>query len=500
MRLTSFRSRVLVLAIAFSVLLIGSVLFTAYFVVSGGMSRVADETALAMSRQAVKLAHDKVASVQQQSYAEIPGTDAASGSRRTALAQNLFRASLPELFRSELSDGRFALYRPSDLSTPSWTTDKRVDGPAEPAQRRRALRIAQPTESVSGQANPLAGLLGSAQLGLHTVHVPIDVADGSKWVLDVTYVPLQEQQTIDAIRGPMLALAVVGTALAIALMQMSMGWVLKLVDELRVAADSIDAGQLDVKLPAEGQNEIGDLARSLNHLIERLRRRADSQTRFIADASHELATPVAGIRGYVNILRAWGGEDEAVREEAVRAIDRESRRMARLTTELLSLIRSDQDTTCRRVRLDVNALCREALAAAATRYLDKGLEFEGPEEGPLIAMNDPDKIEEFMHILVDNAAKYTPEGGTVRVQTWRRRESVVIEVSDTGMGIPEKDLPNIFDRFYRSDVSRSKETGGFGLGLAIARRMVEVCGGTIDVRSVVGEGTTFSIRMPREVA
>ncbi|HEY3318012.1 MAG TPA: HAMP domain-containing sensor histidine kinase [Coriobacteriia bacterium] len=500
MRLTSFRTRVLVLAIAFSVLLIGSVLITAYFVVSGGMSRVAEDTVLSLSRQAVKLARDKVVSVQKTSLAEIPEVDAASQRRRLTRAQNLFQAALPELFRTGMSEGEFAFYAPADLSTPEWSTDRRVDTRNEAAAREKALRLMASNVTVRGSGSGISGLFSRAQLGLYTVHVPIDVPDGSRWVLDVTYVPFREEQTIDAIRAPMLVLALVGTALAIAMMQMSMGWVLKLVDDLRLAADSVDAGQLDVHLPDEGQHEIGDLARSLNHLIDRLRRRADSQTRFIADASHELATPVAGIRGYVNILRAWGGEDEAVREEAVRAIDRESRRMARLTTELLSLIRSDHDTSCRRVRVDVNALSREALAAAATRYLDKGLEFEGPEEGPLIAMNDPDKIEEFMHILVDNAAKYTPSGGTVRVQTWRRRDMVVVEVSDTGMGIPEKDLPNIFDRFYRSDISRSKETGGFGLGLAIAKRMVEVCGGTIEVRSVEGEGTSFTIRIPRETS
>ena len=200
----------------------------------------------------------------------------------------------------------------------------------------------------------------------------------------------------------------------------------------------------------------------------------------------------------MNILRAWGAEDADVREEAVRAIDRESRRMVRLCTELLSLIRSEQDMSCRRTRVDVNALCREALAGAATRYLSKGLEFVGPDEGQLYTENDADKIEECLQILVDNAAKYTPDGGEVTVQTWRRRDKVVIEVSDTGVGIPEKDLPNIFDRFYRSDQSRSAETGGFGLGLAIAKRMVETCGGSIDVRSRLGEGTTFTIRLARD--
>ncbi|MDZ4063064.1 MAG: HAMP domain-containing sensor histidine kinase, partial [Coriobacteriia bacterium] len=271
----------------------------------------------------------------------------------------------------------------------------------------------------------------------------------------------------------------------------------RLVDNLRRAADAIDAGNLDLRLPDQGEHEIGDLARSINGLIERLRLRAEAQTRFVADASHELATPVAGIRGYTNILRAWGGEDPEVREEAISAIDRESRRMARLCSDLLALVRSDRAMQFKNVRFDVSSRCRQVLAAAATRYIDKGLEFVGPDEGQLMMVGDPDRVEDVVSILVDNAAKYTSPGGSVTVSVRRRREVVLIEVSDTGIGIPERDIPNIFDRFYRSDASRSKETGGFGLGLPIAKSIVDAIDGTIEVKSAGGVGSTFTVRLPR---
>jgi signal transduction histidine kinase len=498
--LSSFRTRVFVLSVAFSIVLIGSVLTISYLVMSGGMTQVAKDTVLGLGRQAGQLASAKASDARLTASSEVTGTDAVSVKHRASLQRALFVDALAAMFRSGMSEGEFALYAPSDLSHPEWAGSALAAaiGEQDATDRRRALQVDTSTLTVEDAGGPLSGLFSNARLGTFVAHVPVDAPDGGRWVLDVAHTPAREQQTIDAIRAPMLVVAFIGTILAVGIMQVSMGWVLKLVGDLRVAADSIDAGQLDVKLPESGQDEIGELARSLNHLIERLRRRSEAQSRFIADASHELATPVAGIRGYVNILRAWGGEDEAVREEAIRAIDRESRRMARLTTELLSMIRSEQDTSVRRVRVDVNTLCREALAAAATRYLEKGLEFIGPDEGQLVVMNDPDKIEEFLHILVDNAAKYTPEGGTVRVETRRRRDKVVVEVSDTGIGIPEKDLPAIFDRFYRSDASRSKETGGFGLGLAIAKRMIEVCGGTIEVRSAIGAGTTFTILIPRD--
>ena len=313
----------------------------------------------------------------------------------------------------------------------------------------------------------------------------------------MAHTPLSEERVIDSIRKPMAALAVTAMLIMVLLMQTSMVWVLGLVDNLRKAADSIDAGRYDERLPVTGNSEITDLARSLNHLIGRLQRRADAQSRFVADASHELATPVAGIRGYTSILRAWGADDPKVRDEAVDAIDRESRRMARLTADLLNLLHADQGLVLRSERFDLNALVRERLAATASRWIDKDIEFEGPEEDSLLMVGDADRVEDVIAILLDNASKYTQALGHVAVETRRRRENVVIEVRDTGQGIPAEDLPRIFDRFFRSEASRAAGEGGFGLGLAILKSIVESMGGTISVASEVGVGTTFTVRLPK---
>jgi len=367
----------------------------------------------------------------------------------------------------------------------------------DPAGRRKAVENAESVEAHVGGRPMLANLFLAPDLGQYVVHVPFQRPNGKTWVLDVVYDPVRETETIERIGPPMLALSVLTVVLTVLVLRFTTNWVLRLVDELRVAADSIDAGILNVHLPESAGNEIGDLARSLNALIARLRRRADMQTRFVADASHELATPVAGIRGYVGILRGWGADDPDVRAEAIEAIDRESRRMVRLTRQLLGLIRGEHEIEFHSVRHDVNAVCREVVANAEARYADKGIVFVGPAEQPLVIHADRDRLEEVISILVDNATKYTDPGGTVRVSTSGRKGDIVIEVSDTGHGIPADDLPNIFERFYRSDRSRSETSGGFGLGLAIAKEIIESAGGLIDVSSELGVGTVFTVRLPR---
>jgi len=302
---------------------------------------------------------------------------------------------------------------------------------------------------------------------------------------------------INGVRPSMLGLLVMSMFLMIVMMQSSMAWVLGLVDDLRRGADAIDAGRLHERLPVKGDDEIAALAQSVNGLIERLERRADAQSRFVADASHELATPVAGIRGYTSILRAWGADDPRVRDEAIDAIDRESRRMARLTGDLLNLLHADQGLVLKTERFDLNAMARQQLALSASRWLDKDIEYVGPDEAPLAMTGDPDRVEDVLSILLDNASKYTPVHGTISVTTHRRRDTVTFDVADTGQGIPEGDLAHVFDRFYRSEVSRAAGEGGFGLGLAIAKSIVASMGGEVSVASVVGHGTTFSVMLPR---
>jgi len=494
-RLVSIRARVLYLAIVFAFLLVGSVTLAMYFFVADGMASTAQSTTWRLTQIASNAVAKGTTNAKIQAASEgLVGAD------REEEALRILLRTMPDLFAvGGVEEGAFAVYIQESEATGSslvWFSDERAVVDDEPS-RAKAIATRQSLQSGPDGRDLLTGMFVRADLGRYVVHVPLDLPNRATGVVDVVYVPTREEGILDSARRPMFIVGVFALLIAILMMQIIMGWVLSLVENVRTAADSIDAGQLDVHLPEEGEHEIADLAHSLNALIDRLRRRAEAQTRFVADASHELATPVAGIRGYVNILRDWGAEDPAMREEAIAAIDRESRRMARLCSDLLSMIRSEEILDFRNVRYDVNAASREVLASAATRYIDKRLEFVGPDEGPLWLYGDPDRISEALGILVDNACKYTAESGRVQVMTRRHRDRVVVEVTDTGMGIPEGDIPSIFDRFYRSDESRSKETGGFGLGLPIAKHIIDTSGGMIWVRSKVGAGTTFTISIPR---
>ena len=493
MRLSSFKARIFFISVLVAILIVDFVCVTTYFVIAERMDSVARQESALIADYALREVRRDVAAALAAAQASAEASGKADPARVRATATDTFLRTAARQF-SEIPGGlRIAhalhdaagvlRYRSNDIAVVD-------DGPA----RARALEEGKRVESHVGAMSSLHNLLFPAQLGVYVVHVPFELPDGKVWVLDTVYEPVREARTMDALRTPMIELAILSTLMIVGAMVGTTLWVLRLVDELRVAADSVDAGRLDVRLPERGRNEIGDLGRSVNELIDRLRKAGEAQTRFVADASHELATPVAGIRGHINILRSWGANDPAVAAEALDAIDRESRRMVRLTRQLLEMIRSEGTLGYSAVLRDINAIARRVLADAATRYADKNLEFEGPVDKALTVWIGPDRIEQVLGILVDNAAKYTPAGGRVSVSTDAKRREVIIVVSDTGRGIPAEDLPSIFDRFYRADVSRASE--GFGLGLSIAKRIVDTAGGTMVASSRIGRGTTFTIRLP----
>ena len=235
-------------------------------------------------------------------------------------------------------------------------------------------------------------------------------------------------------------------------------------------------------------DEIGRLAMTFDQMIERLHRLFQSQKNFVADASHELRTPLTVIRGNVDLLERNMSEED--RRESLRAIKAESNRMSKIVSDLLLLaeIESGQLEPPEEVSLK-GLVLDEAKRAQPLAGNHKIL--TGRLENISIT-GDAYRLKQLLSNLVNNAIKYTPEGGSITLSLFRESEWARLEVSDTGIGIPPEHLPHMFDRFYRVDKARSRAGGGTGLGLAIVKGIAEQHGGRVTVASEPGKGSTFT--------
>lgn len=274
--------------------------------------------------------------------------------------------------------------------------------------------------------------------------------------------------------------------------------VLKPISDMAETAATLSANNLSDRISVEGaKNELKDLAMVINGMLDRIEVSYNSQKQFVSDASHELRTPIAVIQGYVGMLQRWGKEDREVLDEGINAIAQETSSMKELVERLLFLARHDKKTLMLEMEsfdpLEVmSEIHREA------KLLSDKHQFElNPAQNAWIN-GDKDMIKQLMRILLDNAIKYTPEGGSITLGVRQDQTHCILTVSDTGEGISAEDMPKVFERFYRCDGARKAQTSGHGLGLSIARIIVSAHGGELKVRSKVGVGTTFSVLLPLE--
>ena len=275
------------------------------------------------------------------------------------------------------------------------------------------------------------------------------------------------------------------------------------VSAVVAAAHRIRAGDLSKRLPVpHSKDEIGDLAATINDMLAhlevtlaRLEETLDRQRRFVADASHELRTPLTSIHSYAQMLEEWALRDPQIGPESVAAIKRESERMKGLIENLLELARGDEGMKLNLKENDLTEVVEEAAESARASVNGKVLIERPTPQQEVSAVFDRERLRQAISILLDNAVKYSPEGGRVTIGIVEEDGSVRVEVADTGIGIPEDQIPHVFERFYRAEEARSTE--GLGLGLSIARQIAEDHRGSIEVRSKPGEGSTFIMRIPR---
>jgi two-component system phosphate regulon sensor histidine kinase PhoR len=215
---------------------------------------------------------------------------------------------------------------------------------------------------------------------------------------------------------------------------------------------------------------------------------------FVANVSHELRTPLASIKGYSETILDGGIEDLETHKEFLGIIDRNATRMSRIIDDLLILSRLEsQEMSIVSTCVDLTELLYSTKKSFEKQAKDKGIDITAGIDRDLPKIwGDRDRLEQVVVNLLDNAIKYTPSGGVVTLKAKSSGEGVLVDVVDTGIGIPEADIPRIFERFYRVDKARSRELGGTGLGLAIVKHIVQAHNGTMRVKSTPGKGSTFS--------
>lgn len=304
-----------------------------------------------------------------------------------------------------------------------------------------------------------------------------------------------------------------GYGVAAALLLSAVGTLLVVGRALSPLQNLIDTAQAvafsgDLKrrvAPPASEDEVGRLAVTFNRMLDRLEasdteiRRAydrlegalEAQRRFVADASHELRTPLTTIRGNAGLLQQYSDITPQDRAEALSQIGQEAERMSRLVQDLLTLARADAGQHLSRRPVELDLLTEQVVSQA--RRLGHAHTVEMQVE-PVEVLGDQDALHQLVLILLENAVKYTPPGGTVSVRLHRDGADAVLAVSDTGVGIAEADLPHIFERFYRADQAR--QAGGTGLGLSIAQWIASEHSGSITARSRAGHGSVFEVRLP----
>lgn len=282
---------------------------------------------------------------------------------------------------------------------------------------------------------------------------------------------------------------------------------LRPIQNMTKAAEEMADGDFSRKIEVQSGDEIGILADTFNNMasqlestLETIRQSEQVRREFVANVSHELRTPITSIRSYAETLMDTEGMPDDMRQEFLGVILNESDRMTKIVGDLLELSRFDSgNSQFKFEEFSVERSVRDIYAAIALEakkhqhVMNLELEWKLPK-----ILGDKARIEQVLINIMSNAVKYTPDGGTIDIYSGCSGDYVWIKVQDTGIGIPNEDMPKIFDRFYRVDKARSRASGGTGLGLSIAREIIVRHGGDIFLESVPGEGTTVTVKLPIE--
>lgn len=267
---------------------------------------------------------------------------------------------------------------------------------------------------------------------------------------------------------------------------------------MKEATKKLSTGDFSVTLPKLSNDEIGELSLSIQTLANDLNYLKQERNEFLASISHELRTPLTYINGYADIARRKNLEEKD-RAHYLEIIQEESQRVSSLLKELFDLAKLDQNTfSIKKEQVNLSSFLHSIYERVLPAFKNKRIHLQLDCPANLFIDIDPTRFEQVLINLLDNSLKYSNETSTTNVRAVEENGKVQITIQDQGIGIPEEDLPHIFDRLYRVDKSRSRATGGFGLGLAIVQQLVEAHGGEINIESQVGVGTRFMIILTQQ--
>ena len=302
----------------------------------------------------------------------------------------------------------------------------------------------------------------------------------------------------------------IATAVILAVLALVGWWVTRLgvrpVKEMAHTATLIAEGDLSQRVPEQNpRTEAGELGQALNAMLTYIEEAFDERKgseerlrRFLADASHELRTPIATIRGYAELYRSGGLESRGKLSDAMRRTEQETIRMGALVEDMLELARLDQGRALERRPVDLAELARDVGKDAAV--VDPGRPVEVEAEQPVVVQGDAHHLHQVAANLVNNALVHSGPGTPVRIRARHEQDHAILEVSDEGPGMSPDVAGRIFERFYRADTARSRRNGGAGLGLSIVDAVVRAHGGSVTVDTEPGAGTTIKVTLPSDDA
>jgi signal transduction histidine kinase len=290
-----------------------------------------------------------------------------------------------------------------------------------------------------------------------------------------------------------LAAVLIAVAISVALAVVLAAWLSRPLRQMARAAERIAGGDYTTRVPGSGPNELASLADSFNRMAQSLAEQEQQRADFIANAAHELRTPLTNLQGYLEALRDGV---IAPTPEQFRSLHEEAQRLVRLSRSLEALaVNQRTEGAVRRENVDVAKAIRSAYEFARPAFEAKAIEVDMSLPDGLLARTEPDGLAQVLANLLQNASRYTPEGGSAAIRAWGQRSRVLVAVSNSGDGIPNADLPHVFERFYRVDKSRDAARGGAGIGLAIVKQLVEASGGRVGADSD-GRLTRFWFSLP----